>query len=111
MKRTFREVIKKHKLKFRLEEAFRQTYDPEKRLNYAFFVQLCKTNNVHIAVFLGPPPESYLGREEIVEPLKEAMNQEGISFQFLPFQELNRAYCYLNLALDITLARKSGLFE
>lgn len=105
LKNIFNEVIKKHKLKFRLESVFEKGYDPMSKISYAFFTELCKTNKVNIAVVLGPPPDSLLLEEEFSLHLADLMETEKIFFLFIPYKELNREHRYLNLALDITLIK------
>lgn len=105
LKNIFNEVIKKHKLKFRLESVFEKGYDPMSKINYVFFTELCKTNKVNIAIVLGPPPDSLLLEEEFSLHLSDLMETEKIFFLFIPYKELNREHRYLNLALDITLIK------
>jgi len=105
VKERFRDVIKKHKLKFNLESIFERPYTFSGRVNYAFFSELCKTNSVGIAIVLGPPPESHLDAEDFANLLATVMDDERISLQFIPWAELNKDYRYLNLALDITLLK------
>lgn len=105
IKNKFTETIKKHKLKFHLESVFEKTYDLSKKINYAFFTELCKTNKVNIAVVLGPSPGSTISSEEFSSYLGPAMEAEKICFLYLPYKELNRDYRYLNLALDIALVK------
>lgn len=105
MKTRFIEAVKKHKLKFRLESIFEKTYDLREKLNYLFFVELCKTNKVNIAIVLGPPPDSPLSEVEFSLHLSTISEAEKISFLVIPYKALNREHCYLNLALDITLIK------
>ncbi len=105
IKNKFTETIKKHKLKFHLESVFEKAYDLSKKINYAFFTELCKTNKVNIAVVLGPSPGSAISSEEFSLYLGPAMESEKICFLYIPYKELNRDYRYLNLALDIALVK------
>ena len=105
VKERFKDVIKKHKLKFNLEGVFERPYTFSGRINYAFFSELCKTNSVGIAIVLGPPPESRLDAEDFANLLATVMDDERISLQLIPWAELNKDYRYLNLALDITLLK------
>ena len=107
VKEKFSEVIKKHKLKFQLVSIFDKPYETEGKLNYAMFTELCKTNKVSISVVLAPPPESGLKEEEFANILGAMMSDEKISMQFVPWNEINKDYRYLNLALDITLSSVS----
>ncbi len=105
IKDRFRDVIKKHKLKFRLEGIFERAYAFTGKINYQFFTELCKTNNVGIAIVLGPPLESAMDAEDFANLLSTVMDDEKVSLQLVPWAELNKDYRYLNLALDITLLK------
>ena len=107
MKEQFREVIKKHKLKFRLAGIFEKSYDFDKKINYSFFAQLCKTNNVSIMVLLGPPPSQFIAEDDFNNMLIETCDAHNISAEIVPFADLAKQYKYLNIALDITLIKNS----
>jgi len=105
VKEKFREIIKKHNLKFRLESVFDRSYNPHSKINYAMFAELCKTNKVEITVVLGPPSDSLVSNEEFFSNLSTIMENENISLQYISWNELTKDYRYLNLALDITLTK------
>jgi len=107
VKEKFAEVIKKHKLKFQLVSVFDKPYETEGKINYAMFTELCKTNKVSISVVLSPPPGSGLKEDEFANVLGAMMSDEKISMQLVPWNEINKDYRYLNLALDITLSSVS----
>ncbi len=106
MKEQFREVIKKHKLKFRLAGVFEKSYDFDKKINYSFFAQLCKTNNVSIMILLGPPP-GFIAEDDFNNMLTETCDAHNISAEIVPFADLAKQYKYLNIALDITLIKNA----
>jgi hypothetical protein len=109
VKERFREVIKKHKLKFRLESIFEQPYEHTNKVNCAFFTERCWANNALIAIVLGPPAaEGRCSPEEFTGLITTAMDDGKISLQLIPWAELNKDYRYLNLALDITLLKHQG---
>ena len=108
VKEHFREVIKKHRLKFRLEGMFERSYAVSAKVDYASLVELCKSGKVSIAIVIGPPPESGIDAEEFANLLATIMDDERISLQLVPWTELNKDYRYLNLALDITLLKHSS---
>ncbi|OGS17105.1 MAG: chromosomal replication initiator protein DnaA [Elusimicrobia bacterium RIFOXYA2_FULL_50_26] len=108
VKEHFREVIKKHRLKFRLEGMFERSYPVSAKVDYAALVELCKASKVSIAIVIGPPPESGIDPEEFANLLATIMDDERISLQLVPWAELNKDYRYLNLALDITLLKHSS---
>lgn len=111
MKVKFRDVVKKHKLKFRLKSVLEKEYSCTEKLNYAFFINLCKTNKIRIAVMLGPPEDLSVLPSDFIESLSSMMSGENISLQFLSFQEVNKEYRYLNLALDITLIKQREMLK
>lgn len=106
MKEQFREVIKKHKLKFRLAGIFEKSYNFDKKINYSFFAQLCITNNVSIMVLLGPPP-GFIAEDDFNNMLIETCDAHNISAEIVPFADLAKQYKYLNIALDITLIKNA----
>ncbi|PKM92866.1 MAG: chromosomal replication initiator protein DnaA [Elusimicrobia bacterium HGW-Elusimicrobia-4] len=108
MKEQFKEAIKNHKLKFRLVDIFEKSYNFDKKINYSFFAQLCKTNNVSIAILLGPPPSSSITEDDFINNLTNVCDANDISAEIIPFADLIKQYKYLNLVLDIML-KKNGL--
>ena len=107
VKEHFKEVIKKHKLKFNLEGVFAKSYGPSGALNYSFFVEQCKIEKVAIAIVLGPGQGLGSDPDEFGNLLGAVMDDAGISLQLVPWSEMNKDYRYLNLALDITLLRQN----
>lgn len=105
VKERFREVIKKHKLKFRLEGIFERGYGYKEKINYAVFVELCRENNVGIAIVVAPPQDASVSAEDFGNLLSSVMEDEKVSLQLVPWTEINKDYRYLNLALDITLLK------
>jgi hypothetical protein len=105
VKERFREVIRKHKLKFRLEGVFERAYPFMEKIDYPSFAELCKTNNVRIAVVLGAPPDGAAVIEDFGNLLTTVMEDAKLSLQLVPWAELSKDYRYLNLALDITLLK------
>lgn len=105
VRRKFDDVIRKHKLKFQLEAACTAAYVPSDGMSYDAFVYQCKQKKLHIAIVLGPPPESGLANYEFQQKLLEICELERVSLQMIPWDEINKDYKYLNLALDITLIR------
>ncbi|OGS09482.1 MAG: chromosomal replication initiator protein DnaA [Elusimicrobia bacterium RIFOXYA1_FULL_47_7] len=108
VKEHFKEVIKKHKLKFKLVSVFEQSFSLTEKVNYAQFPELCKNIKISIAVVLGPPPESNIESEEFANLLATIMDDEKLSLQLIPWAELNKDYRYLNLSLDITLLKNTS---
>lgn len=105
VKEHFKEIIKKHKLKFRLDGIIETEYSYNEKINYTFFTDLCKANNLSIAVVLGPPLEGGTEAEDFANLLATVMEDENISLQLVSWNELNKDYRYLNLSLDITLLK------
>lgn len=108
VKERFREVIKKHKLKFRLDGVFEKEYSCSGRIDYAAFAAQCKAHPVGIAVVLGPPADVTPEYDDFGNLLATVMDDEKLSLQLVSWNELNKDYRYLNLALDITLLRHRG---
>lgn len=111
MKDLFREVIKKHKLKFKIAGVFEKSYAFDKKVNYAFFAQLCKTNNLTLVVLLGPPPSKLISEDEFISMLTTTCETNDISPQIVPYSDLIKQYRYLNIALDITLHMHKDISE
>ena len=110
LKTQFDEVLKKHKLKFRLEAVFEKDYKAEKKINYGMFAELCKTGNVRIAVVLGPPPGSSLSAAEFSRMLGAILDDANISLHFVPYSDVKKRYKYLNMLLDIAVIGHKELF-
>jgi len=104
-KEKFKEVITKHNLKFRLETVFDRNYSLQTKINYNMFAELCKTNKVSIAIVIGPPNDSGIPNDEFMNSVLSFMESSRISLQYLSWDEINKDYRYLNLALDITLTK------
>jgi len=111
LKAQFDEVLKKHKLKFRLEAVFENDYIAEKKINYGMFAELCKTGNVRIAVVLGPPPGSSLSEGEFSRMLGAILDDANISLHFVPYEDIKKRYKYLNMLLDIAVIGHKELFQ
>ncbi len=111
LKAQFDEVLKKHKLKFRLEAVFEKDYLAEKKINYGMFAELCKTGNVRIAVVLGPPPGSSLSEAEFSRMLGAILDDANISLHFIPYDDIKKKYKYLNMLLDIAVIGHKELFQ
>lgn len=101
----FRSIIKKHKLKFRLQPVFEQEYRYSGKINYAFFTEQCKAHNARIIIVLGPPEEGNFIEDDFTNLLVSVMEDERISLQLVSWRERAKDYRYLNLSLDITLLR------
>jgi chromosomal replication initiator protein DnaA len=105
VKERFREVIKKHKLKFQLKGVFEHPYSVTDKVNYEAFTELSEKNNIKIAIVLGPSSDANIDPEDFSNILASMMDEKQISLQLIPWAELNKDYRYLNLALDITLLK------
>lgn len=104
VKQKFAEVIKKHNLKYKIVTVFDRPYTIE-NINYKMFVELCKTNKVNVCIVISPPPGSQVSPSEFYNNLLPHFEQESIALEFINWQELNKEYRYLNLALDIALLK------
>jgi len=103
--RKFQDVIKKHKLKFRLKRVHSEGYEIKGKVNYSSFVEVCKANKVPVAIVIGPPPETFIPEQDFYDLLTVTLDVQGVSLQLINWTEINKDYRYLNLALDIALVR------
>lgn len=103
--KKFQEVIKKHKLKFRLKRVHSEGYEVKGKINYGNFVDVCKANKVPVAIVIGPPPGTVVQGGDFYDLLSVTLDVQGISLQLVDWSEINKDYRYLNLALDIALVR------
>ncbi len=103
--RKFQEVIKKHKLKFRLKRVHNESYAFKGKINYTNFVNVCKANKVPVAIVIGPPPDTFIPEQDFYDLLTVTLDVQGVSLQLVNWGEINKDYRYLNLALDIALVR------
>jgi hypothetical protein len=103
IKKEFESVIEKHKLKFQLEGVFEKNYVLYEKVEYKFFVDLCKKAGVKIVIVLGPPKGKELKEAEFSTALKAFLEDEKISLQFVPFGDIGKQFRFLNLVLDIVL--------
>lgn len=101
----FQDVIKKHKLKFRLKRVHSEVYQPQGKTNYSSFVDVCKRNKVPVAVVIGPQPEAHVPEQDFYDLLSVTLDVQGVSLQLINWAEVDKDYRYLNLALDIALVR------
>jgi hypothetical protein len=101
----FQEVIKKHKLKFRLKRVHNEPYSFKGKINYTNFVNVCKANKVPVAIVIGPPPDTFIPEQDFYDLLTVTLDVQGVSLQLVNWGEINKDYRYLNLALDIALVR------
>jgi hypothetical protein len=103
--KKFQEVIKKHKLKFRLKRVHDEKYQVKGKVNYSAFVESCKANKVPVAIVIGPPPDTFIPEQDFYDLLTVTLDVQGVSLQLVNWAEINKDYRYLNLALDIALVR------
>jgi len=101
----FQEVIKKHKLKFRLKRVHSEPYSVQGKVNYTSFVDVCKNAKVPVAIVIGPPPTSQFPQQDFYDLLSVTLDVQGISLQLINWSEVSKDYRYLNLSLDIALVK------
>jgi hypothetical protein len=112
VKEKFKDVIKKHNLKFRLESVFDRNYNHHNpKINFSMFVELCKNNKTAIMIVVGPPQDTVVHNEDFINTLGVLAENEQIALQFIPAADLNKDYRYLNLALDITLIKHKNSLQ
>ena len=105
VEKRFQDVIRKHKLKFRLRRLQNEPYTYKGKIDYAHFADVCRMHKAPVAIVIGPPPESLLQEQDIHDRLTAALNPDGVSLQLVGWGEINKDYRYLNLALDIALVK------
>ncbi|MCK5533860.1 chromosomal replication initiator protein DnaA, partial [bacterium] len=103
IKKEFESVIEKHKLKFQLKAVFEKEYIPYEKVEYKFFVDLCKKAGLKIVIVLGPPKGKELKEAEFSTGLNAFLSDAKISLQFVPFADIGKQFRFLNLVLDIVL--------
>ncbi|MBV9080811.1 MAG: hypothetical protein JO102_06800, partial [Elusimicrobia bacterium] len=103
--KKFQDVIKKHKLKFRLKRVHSEAYACKGKINYSNFVSVCKDKSVPVAIVIGPPPDTLISEQDFYDLLTVALDVQGVSLQLVNWGEINKDYRYLNLALDIALVK------
>ena len=101
----FQEVIKKHKLKFRLKRVQSEPYPTKGKVNYTSFVDVCKNAKVPVAIVIGPPPNVHFPQQDFYDLLTVTLDVQGISLQLINWSEVSKDYRYLNLSLDIALVK------
>jgi hypothetical protein len=103
--KKFQDVIKKHKLKFRLKRVHSHAYECKAKINYTMFVDVCREKKSPVAIVIGPPPEAPLPENDFYDLLSVTLDVQGVSLQLISWAEIDKDYRYLNLALDIALVR------
>jgi len=69
-------------------------------------VDVLQTKQSAVAIVIGPPPEALLPEQEFVTTfLSVTLDVQGVSLQLVSWNEIDKDYRYLNLALDIALVR------
>ena len=103
--KKFTDVIKKHKLKFRLKRAHSEPYNVSGKIDYNSFVDVCKKSFSPVAIVIGPPPDVKMSEQDFYDLLSVTLDVQGISLQIVGWGEIEKDYRYLNLSLDIALVR------
>lgn len=107
VKERFSQIIKKHKLKFQLVSRSEYGYLPSKTGVEREMIAYCQTQQLSVAVVLGPPPEQTHAHQDFLGQLTAAAEEAQILLLWIPWAERAKDYRYLNLALDMTLIRMS----
>lgn len=104
VKERFAAVLRKHRLKFNLKSVFESSYPLKLPVDYSQFPRTCRSHGVNIVIVIGPPPGS-LPQQEFSNSLITLLESEQVSLQYIAWNELTKDYRYLNMALDMTIAR------
>lgn len=106
MIKNFAETIKKHKIKFKLDKTFAQTYIPSESLNFREMIDLGRSQGVDLIIWMGPPPSSNLIEGEFARSIHSVFDKEKIPMQYISFESVPKQYKYLNMVLDFAFLKK-----
>jgi chromosomal replication initiator protein DnaA len=106
MIKNFSETIKKHKIKFKLDKTFAQTYTPSANLNFGEMIDLCRSQGIDLVIWMGPPPSNNLIEGEFVRSIHSVFDKEKIPMQYISFESVPKQYKYLNMVLDFAFLKK-----
>ncbi len=106
MIKNFAETIKKHKIKFKLDKTFAQTYTPSSNLNFGEMVDLCRSQGIDLVIWMGPPPSNNLIEGEFARSIHSVFDKEKIPMQYISFESVPKQYKYLNMVLDFAFLKK-----
>ncbi|MBI5554724.1 MAG: chromosomal replication initiator protein DnaA [Elusimicrobia bacterium] len=106
MIKNFAETIKKHKIKFKLDKTFAQTYNPSASLNFRELIDLSRSQGVDLIIWMGPPPANNLSEGEFARSIHSVFDKEKIPMQYLSFESVPKQYKYLNMVLDFAFLKK-----
>ncbi len=106
MIKNFSETIKKHKIKFKLDKVFAQTYTPSASLNFNEMIDLSRSQGVDLIIWMGPPPSNNLIEGEFARSIHSVFDKEKIPMQYLSFESVPKQYKYLNMVLDFAFLKK-----
>ncbi len=105
MIKNFAETIKKHKIKFKLDRTFAQTYTPSSSLNFGEMVDSCRSQGIDLVIWMGPPPSNNLIEGEFARSIHSVFDKEKIPMQYISFESVPKQYKYLNMVLDFAFLR------
>ena len=74
-----------------------------KKPDFSFFPRECLAAKSRVALVLGPPPSHLLSEDDFTGIVAPLLEEENISFQFIPWSEMHKDYRCLNCALDLSL--------
>lgn len=106
MTKNFADTIKKHKIKFKLDRTFAQTYTPQQSMDFSGMVGACRTNAIDLVIWMGPPPAENLLEGEFVRSLHAVFDKEKIPLQYISLESVPKQYKYLNMVLDFAFLKK-----
>lgn len=106
MIKNFAETIKKHKIKFKLDRTFAQTYTPSSSLNFGEMVDSCRSQGIDLVIWMGPPPSNNLIEGEFARSIHSVFDKEKIPMQYISFESVPKQYKYLNMVLDFAFLKK-----
>ncbi len=106
MLKNFADTIKKHKIKFKLDKTFANTYEPQPTIDHSGMIAACRSNAIDLVIWMGPPPAENIVEGEFVRNLHTAFDKEKIPLQYISFESVPKQYKYLNMVLDFAFLKK-----
>lgn len=106
MIRNFDGVIKKHRIKFILDQIFVQEYVPDASLDFPFLLSQCRAQQAELVIWMGPPVGENFVEGEFVRTIHSAFDREKIPLQYISFESVPKQYKYLNMVLDFAFLKK-----
>ena len=106
MKKMFESTLNKHKIKFRLETGFEESYQSKENVNFQELINTSKEKQIDVVIALGPASGNLLFKENLSRALISSFEREKIPIQIIPFRDISKQYRYLDVCLDLAFLKK-----